>query len=134
MKKRTPANKVYMQCTLAGCTAHTLSVVYNGKPFKETEPIVLKTGDSSAPILIRLVNAGQWQQEISFPKNFRLQLMDNGKALLKSKRFQQLILAPRETCELLVHPPFMDGKDRIKYIFRDPVTGRIKHRTFLSIY
>ncbi|WP_431486168.1 multicopper oxidase domain-containing protein [Lewinella sp.] len=106
----------------------------NGKPFKETEPIALKTGDSSEPILIRLVNAGQWQQEISFPKNFRLQLMDNGKALLKSKRFQQLILAPRETCELLVHPPFMDGKDRIKYIFRDPVTGRIKHRTFLSIY
>ncbi len=106
----------------------------NGKPFKETEAIALDVGKSNESILIRLVNAGQWQQEISFPKALRVQPIDGGKTLLKTKHSQQLILAPRETCELLIDPSLMGKRCRIKYIFQDPETGRIKHRAFLPIY
>lgn len=106
----------------------------NGKPFKETEPMALSEGKNNAPILIRLVNAGHWQQEINFPKGHRLQLLDERKTLFKTKHQQQLVLAPRETCELLLELPLVKKKRRIKYIFRDPETGRMKHRAFLPIY
>lgn len=106
----------------------------NGKPFKETEPMALSEGKNNAPILIRLVNAGHWQQEINFPKGLRLQLLDERKTLFKTKHQQQLVLAPRETCELLLELPLVKKKRRIKYIFRDPETGRMKHRAFLPIY
>lgn len=102
----------------------------NGKSFKETAEIAL----SNQSILLRLVNAGHWQQEISFPEQLKVQPVGEGKTLLPGKRFQQLILAPRETCELLVYPSSRDKKHRIKYVFRDPETGRIKHRAYLTAY
>lgn len=106
----------------------------NGKPFKEIEAIPLKGSDSNESILVRLVNAGQWQQEISFPEALRIQRIDDGEALFKTKHFQQLVLAPRATCELLITPSSSRyKKGRIKYVFRDQTTGRIKHRAYLSI-
>jgi FtsP/CotA-like multicopper oxidase with cupredoxin domain len=109
---------------------HPKHFLLNGKPFKETAAIAL----SNQSILIRLVNAGHWQQEISFPEHLRMQPIGEGKTLLQGKRTQQLILAPRETCELLLRPSSRDKKYRIKYVFRDPETGRIKHRAYLLIY
>lgn len=109
---------------------HPKYFLLNGKPFKETAAIAL----SNQSILIRLVNAGHWQQEISFPDHLKVQPVDGGKILLQGKRSQQLILAPRETCELLLDASSTDKKHRIKYVFRDPETGRIKHRAYLSTY
>jgi FtsP/CotA-like multicopper oxidase with cupredoxin domain len=106
----------------------------NGKPIKEAEAIAWNVGKSKAPILIRLVNAGQWKQEISFPKPLIIQPINKRKTLLKNRRFQELILNPKETCELLVYPPETKKKYRVKYVFRDPVSEQIKHRTFLPIF
>jgi len=106
----------------------------NGRPVKEVETLLSNAGESTEPVLLRLVNAGQWQHEISFPAAVKVQPVSAGKALPRTKRYQQLILKPRETFELLVYPTEGDKKYRVKYVFRDPVSERIKHRAFLSLY
>lgn len=106
----------------------------NGTPIKDLGPLLLST-DKKKPTLIRLVNAGQWQHRISFPKELNIRLLGEKNTLVQGRKgAQQLILDPRETAELLLFPPAQAKRLRVKYEFLDPLTNRIKHRANIAVH